>query len=249
MRRLILTLALVAWAVETSAQVSFSQVAWSANTNAFETDAIETVSFGGTVSTGCRVYVGIGVTATNRTISSVTDDGSNTYALATQGGQDATTESASSGTEVWIYTAPVTTTMQTVTVTISSALATPARVATWAVCGQHATTPTEDTAVATQTSATSHPCGGLVTASAGSALVGFIGGSNGTYNNEAGWTSNGSVTNYHAAYRTIDAATTTWTPTTSASEATTSVCLAITPAAGGGGGSSNTRLLLGVGNE
>ena len=156
---LLALLSILVCAAPSDAQIGSVQSAWSANTNAFETDGIESVAFSGTVSTGCQVYVGVMLSATNRTISSVADDGSNTYALSTSGGTDATTQNGSSGTEVWIYEAPVTSTMQTVTVTISSALATPARVATFAVCGQHGTTPTEDTAVRQNRAAsdTSHP--------------------------------------------------------------------------------------------
>lgn len=239
-------LLLLSLASTVSAQVTISQTAWSANANAFETDAVETVSFASQVSVGCRVYTGILLSATNRTISSVTDDGSNSYALSTQGGTNATTEVAAAATEVWIYEAAVTTAMQTVTVTISSALATPARVALLAVCGQHATTPTEDVAIATQTSATSHPCGGLVTAAAGSALFGIMAGSNGTYSTPAGWTQIGSTVNFIADQRTIGAATTTWTPTTAASEGTASACVAIAPAAASSASCFMTVLGTGV---
>lgn len=215
--------------------VSFPQSPVASGTSAFATDGIDALSFASAASVGDRVYVGISLTATNRTITSVVDDGSNTYTLVSDGTDSATIELGAAGVELWLYAADVTTTMQTVTATISSALASPSIWFIVVVRGQHASTPNEDVATATQpTATTSHPCGPVSTASADSGLIGFIAGTNGTYNNESGWTSIYSNTNFHAAYRTIGAASTTWTVATPGNENTASVLLAIAPAAAGG---------------
>lgn len=209
---------------------SVVQYTFSSNTNAFETDATEAVSFAASATVGNVIAVGIMASATNRTISSVSDEGGNTYTLVT----NSNNEYASSGTEVWWYTAPVTTTAQTVTVAINSALASPARVVIVEVTAADTTTPVEDTAIA-DTNSTSHACG-PITASGASVLLGIMFGTNGTYTNEASWTSMGSVTTGHAAYRAVTAGDYTWTPTTSGTEQTAMSLIAVAPAAAAASG-------------
>jgi hypothetical protein len=212
---------------------TFVQLKVTTNANAFETDATEALTFDSNATVGNFVVVGIGLTATNRTISSVTDSGGNTYALLSEGGVNATVDSGGSATEVWLYGAPVTSAANIVTVVINSALATPARMWILEVSGQHATTPIEDVAVTTTTSATSHPSGSVTTAAAGNIVIGMLFGTNGTYTNQATWTQIDNSANGISAYKAVDAATTTWTPTTGGSESTAIVTIAIQPAAAG----------------
>lgn len=211
--------------------VTASDPVWSANANAFETDATEAVSFAGAHATG-RAYVGIMVSATNKTISSVTDDGGNSYALVAQGGTNATTENTTSVMECWIYAATITSSMQTVTVVINSALATGARVALLHVADQHATTPDEDVSIFNTNGV--NPAVSVTTANAGNVLFGVMAASNGTYSS-AGFTAIGTTTNFHAVYRSVDAATTTWTvDSATASEQPAMALVAIQPVAAGG---------------
>lgn len=253
-RSLMVVLA-VLWAAPAWADVAVVQYKTTANTQAFVTDGIEAVTFDAACTSGAGKFVVASITvggATSRTISSVVDDsGTNTYALLSQGGTDATSQEGSFGNgEVWIYGAPLDATATTVTVTISSAIASTSRVTIYCLSGVHATTPTEDVAVASDSATTSHAVGGVTTAAAGNILIGVMVGSSGDYTDNAGWTTTDDISSGTeaavASYIAVGAATTSWTVTTGGNESTASALVAIQPAAAAGG-SPCTGMLLGVG--
>ncbi len=233
-RLLRLIVCLLLWASPAQAAVTIVQGVVSTAANAFETDGIEVLTYGAGTTVGNFNVVCFWLTAINRTVSSVVDSGGNTYAILSQGGQDATHQNASSATEIWCYGAPITTTNTTVTVTINSALATPARMAIWEVTGQNAT-PVEDVAIADNGAVAdaSHAVGPVTTAAAGNMLFAVLAGSSGTYSNEAGWTTTDNQTFGLIASDNVDAATTTYTATSAGNELVAQVLVAIQPAAGG----------------
>jgi len=206
--------------------------------NIFATDGIEAVVFDSTVPAGSFVTVAINVPSTTRSISSVVDNGGNTYALLTQGGTNATIDSGTTASEVWIYGAQITSSMTTVTVTVSSAIAAPSKIVLWEVTGQHATTPVEDVAVGVTTTGTSHAVGPVVTAAAGSVLIGsmYTGASAEVLTNDASFTEAANTSEGIAAHDLVGAASTSWTVTSTTNAAMAMVLVAIQPAAAGGVG-------------
>ncbi len=215
--------------------VSVVQYKTTANAAAWATDGIEALSFDTQAQVGSFVVVQISVTQTSaRTVSSVVDDGSNTYSLLTQGGQDATAdETTFSSGEVWFYGGWITTAATTVTVTLSAAASDTGRLTTYELSGVHATTPTEDVAIHTDTTGTSHAVGPVVTAAAGSLVIGVRAGSVGIYTNEGGYTETDNINQGFggviSGYKAVGAASTSWTMTTSGNESTAAVLIAIQP--------------------
>lgn len=216
--------------------VAVSQYKTTTDTNAFADDGIAAVTLDAQAGVGGFLVVSIAVTQTTaRSVSSVTDDGGNTYALLSAGGTDATQgETTFNSGEVWIYGAPITTPATTVTVTLSAAVGDTGRLTVYHLTGQHATTPTEDVAVHSDTTGTSHAVGSVTTAAAGNVLIGIRAGSSGTYTNEAGWIETDNISAGFGAvigaYDTVDAATTSWTITTGGNESTVAALVAIQPA-------------------
>jgi hypothetical protein len=224
------------------------------NANAFSGDATEALTFDAPATVGNYIVAAFWVTASSRDISTVTDNGSggtNTYAILSQGGVDANRINGTEQVEVWIVGALVERVASIVTVVLNGAVGSPGRMAIWEVTGQHAT-PVED--VATQdnggTGDQSHDTGPVVTAAAASLLFAVLAGGSGTYTNPGGWTELDNQANGLIAYRSVDAASTTWIPTSAANEQTVSAVVAIQPAAGGGGSSPHrrpsTRRLMGL---
>lgn len=241
-RRGLLVVWLLAVAVPASAQVTFVQMKVSTAANAFETDGIETLTFDSPASAGTIVLVGVSLTASNRTITSITDDGGNSYAVCSQGGTDANREDAGQS-EVWIYCGVLASPASAVTTTISSALATPGRMFSINFSGQNVT-PVEDVAIALSSATTSHPVGPVVTAAAGAMLVGIGYGTSGPYTNNAGWTQIDSTTFGISAYEDVGAASTSYTVTSAGNESLAMALVALAPSGGGGGGGCRGGLLL-----
>lgn len=223
--------------------VDFPQFKVSASSTPFDTDGIEAVTFDAQVADGREILVGISLNSHSRTITSVVDDGGNTYALASQGGIDATNEITD--VELWVYRATVATPASTVTVTLSSPLASEANLWVLEVSGQHAT-PIEDVALADTVNVQTHPVGPVTTAGGGSGLVGLLATAVSTLTNEGGWTQlvnfSGTFFSVLAAYRTIGAGSTSWSPTTVGTDDCTLALMAIAPSAGGAGGDMSVSL-------
>lgn len=243
MRRLLLTLALCSWAASAQAQVAFGQWATDAAAQPFQTDGIDDLAFAGTVASGSRVCVGIGVGATSRTVTSVVDDGSNTYALV------ATAEEAGAGLEGWIYCSKTTATMQTVTVTLSSAVNTPAVFHIASFTGDDATA-TPPGSGSTAASSTTHDSGTVTVNAANGAIFGFTYGTSGVYTIDADFTEGTSAnTSVGTAGYDLNPATgsVSMTQTTAGSENTVNIIAKLEAAGGGGGSGSCLGTLLGVG--
>lgn len=220
--------------------------------NPFVTDGIADLSFPGNTTIGNLILVGFHIEASSRTVSSASGGGA-ALSQITQGGVDATAEIAATR-EIWVWGGVATSATTAVSVTLSSAFT--GNSAVWAIelSGQHGTfaTAIEDVAVGITNPGASgvHSSGNVTTASAGSALVGFIGGSSGTYNQDVDYTTltNAQTANGNAGYDLVDAVTADYGPDTPGVEDTVQVVIAVAPSGGGGGGSTPRRLLtLGVG--
>ena len=234
--------------------VSVVQTKVTASTTPFVTDGIEALTFDATTTVGNYILVGIAVTQSNRTISSVVDNGSggsNTYALVSDGSVNANHEIAATA-EFWIYGAPVERAATVVTVTISSAIGSPSQMWIAEISGQHASSPIEDVAIAlTSPDGTTHTTGNVTTASAGSLLVVMGYGTGGTYTHDADFTSIETSAQGLSGYDQVDAGTFNCVYTSAANEAQVNALVAIAPAAGGGGGatlifSTTRRMLMGL---
>jgi len=213
--------------------------------NIFATDGIEAVAFAGTptVPVGRFVVVIVTLPVTTRTITlpaGVQDDGSggsNTYFILSQGGQDAQNEETTLGGEVWFFGAFVERAMTTVTVTLSAALAAPAKITIFELSGHHLTTPAEDVAIADTTTGLSHAVGPVATAAAGSLLIGAqMTGATETFTDIGGFTAVAQWAEGVVASLEVGPASTTWTVTTSGNAGMAMVLVAIQPAEGVGGG-------------
>jgi hypothetical protein len=241
----LLTVVLVVAAVSVAdAAATVTQFKTDASSTPWSGDGVDDLAFDASVGAGSLVCPIISLSASTRTISSVTDNGGNTYALASQGGTDATTE-IGGVSEVWIYCSVTTTTMQTVTVTLNSSLGSPAAFSIVEIDGQHAT-PVEDVALATTTTVLTHTSGSVTTASAGSALIGAMYGSTGSYTIDADFTTLFNDTQGLGGYDEVGAGSFTMVNTSVSAESQAIVLIAIAPAAAPAA-SSGSRLLLGVG--
>ena len=242
MRRLILA-ALLCVPCEAWAAVSLVQCKAAASTTPFAGDGIGEVVFDAPTSAGSRVLTAIGVEVTSRTITSVTDDGSNTYALA---GGDATTE-VNAQWELWVYATKVTTPSSTITWTLSSATGATGKIVACEIAGDDSTaTGSLETAVTADATGTTHNSGD-VTCSGNCALFGFVHGSSGSYTIDADFTEG---TSFNTAFGTggTDMATAGaqgLTTATVGNEATGSILVKLDEAAAGGGGCPG-MLLRGV---
>jgi hypothetical protein len=202
-------------------------------TTPFSGDGIADLTFPGNTTIGNLIVVGIYMEATSRTISNVTAGGAS-LSLVSQGGVDATLESAAT-TELWVYSGLATSATTAVQVTISSAMAGTAKVFAAEFSG--ALDVIEDVAIATNTGIGDHDSGNVVTANAGSAIVGFLGGTTGTYTIDPAFTAfSGFGNNFgHAGYALVDATTESFNTTSAGTETTIQVAIAIAPPGGGGG--------------
>lgn len=251
MRRLLLVFALLAAPTPALGAVAFVQSSTPDITDPFVTDGIGDTSFGSNTTIGNLIVVGFSVDTGTRTVSSVTLGGGGTFVLCAQGGVNATIESADP-VELWLYCGVAESASTLVQVTLSSAVAVSGSVWAAEFSGQHATfaTAIEDVAIAANAGSTNHDTGNVVTASAGSALVGFIHGGSGTYTIDTDFTAFASLTDGFGTggYDLVDAGTFSFNTTTAANETTGQIVIAIAPAAGGGGSTGHIRLpLLGVG--
>lgn len=166
----------------------------------FATDGIAELSFGVAATVGNRAYVFFGVGGSSRSVTSVTDDGGNTYALVTDGAQAATVESVGSN-ECWCYAANVGTAATQITITLSSAYAgADASIVIVEVSGQAAASPDEDVAVGTTVAATSHTVGNVTLAAADGMLLSYMYGSTGAYTLDADFTSIVNASQHVAGY-------------------------------------------------
>jgi hypothetical protein len=162
----------------------------------------------------------------------------------TQGGTEAT-QDVSGSAEVWCFSRVATASVTEIVVTLSSAVASNAILFTLEVSGQHAT-PIEDVAAAETTGVTTHSSGNVVTASAGSLLVGIIFGTSGAYTNDPDFTLLDDESGFATSgYDLVDAGTFTYEVTTSATENAAIVAVAIAPAVVAV--SAPKLLILGVG--
>lgn len=204
---------------------------------AFATDGIAELSFGVAATVGNRAYVFFGVGASSRTVTSVTDDGGNTYALVTDGGQTATVEAA--GTyECWCYAANVGTAATQVTIEISSAYAgADASIVIVEASGQDVASPDEDVAVGSTSAATSHTVGNVTLAAADGMLLSYMYGTTGTYTLDADFTSIVNSSQHIAGYDQLAASGTyDCTNTSPGSESLLMLLIAVKASTGGGGG-------------
>jgi hypothetical protein len=210
-------------------------------TDPFITDGIGDTSFGANCTAGNLLIVGFDVQTGSRTVSGVSGCGA-TFSLCSQGGTNATQETADSF-EMWMYCGVATTTGTLIQVTLSSAVSVSGKV--WAIelSGQHATfaSAIEDIAIATNSGVGNHDTGNVVTASAGSALVGYLIGGSGSYTLDTDFTAITGVADAFgdAGYDLVDAGTFSFNTTSAGNESTGQMVIAIAPAAGGGGGGGN----------
>jgi hypothetical protein len=243
MRRLLLLLLLLC-PVPAWAQATFSQFAVDAAGSPFTGDGIDDLSFGSTVASGARVIVFFGLEATSRTVSSVTDDGGNTYALCGATG----TAETNGAWEAWAYCSKTTATMQTVTVTLSAASAAVADFVMFAVTGDDSTANGSlPVAIGTDITGTTHNSGN-VTLGGDGLLVGWIIGSSGTYTIDADFTepSGANQSNSTGGYDDAASGTHGFTTTTVGNEATISFLVGLVDA-GGAATCTGGVLLLGAG--
>lgn len=248
-RRLSLALLLALLPARAQAAVAFVQSAFDI-TNPFITDGIADVTFASPTTPGNYLIVWFYVETGSRTVSSVTLGGGGTFTLCSDGGTNATIETVDPF-EMWAYCGVIESADTLVQVTLSSAVgASNQKAIAVEISGQHATTPIEDIAIATNNGVGNHDTGNVTTANAGSLLLGFIMGTPGVYTIDTDFTALTGIsdTTGTAGYDEVDAVTASFTATTAGTETTGQVIIAIAPAAGGGGGGGAPRncLLLGV---
>lgn len=107
-----LTILFLLCAVEASAQTYNSTAIWTTDANPFGGDGTGVLTQ--TISTGQTVCPHFTIPASNRTVSSVVDDGGNTYNLVITGEESGTWE-------LWVYCSYTTASATSITVTLSSA--------------------------------------------------------------------------------------------------------------------------------
>lgn len=201
------------------------------NATFFATDGIGEISFSGAATVGNRVYVCFGIDATSRTVTSVTDDGGNTYALVNQGGTNATGE-VPSNSEAWVYAADVANAATQITVTLNSAFAGDASVAIVEVTGQHVTTPDEDvTAAVTGAGETTHTFSDVTYS--GGLLLAYMHGSGGAYTIDADFTTVQNVAKAVCGYDETVSGTFNCVNTSSGNESVVKILIAVQSAAAG----------------
>lgn len=247
--------ALLALGVPVPAQAAVALVQQSTCdiTDPFVTDGVGDTSFGSNTTIGNLILVWFSVDTGTRTVSSVTLGGGGTYTLASQGGTDATIQTADP-VELWVYAGVAESASTLVQVTLSSAVGVSGKVCAAEFSGQHATfaSAIEDVAVATNSGIGNHDTGNVTTASAGSMLFGFLAGGSGAYTIDTDFTAFTGIADAFgtAGYDEVGAVTASFNTTSAGSETTGQIIIAIAPAAGGGGGGGAPRncLLLGVCN-
>ena len=245
MRRLCgFVLAGLLWASPSQAAVAFVQAAFD-STQPFITDATGVATFSGACTTGNTIIVGIS-TLLDRTISTVTDDGGNTYST------DAGLNITGGGTagESWIYWAPCTTAASVVTVTLAAPVTDQGIVLIAEFSGLNNSDLLEDPDEIVDL-ATPYNSGDLITTVNDSLLFGVIvSDSAADFTNEAGWSLPDAGADWAGglvAYKILSAtATDDWDPTSAVDENSAQV----TAAFNGTGGAASTRAsdgpLLGV---
>lgn len=202
----------------------------------FSGDGTGVLAFDAPLTIGNGVLVAFGLDASSRTVTSVTDDGGNTYVLASQGGTNATGETASTH-EAWVYVCnSVASPATTVTVTLSSAFAGDASMAMAEFTGHNTTTPVEDVVVTVTTvTGTTHDSGNVVTAADGAYLFSYIFMSSGVYTIDADFTTIQNAAKAVCGYDLVaTAGTYSATHTSAGAEAGINILVAIQAASGGG---------------
>jgi hypothetical protein len=220
---------LLGWASTAQAAVAVVQSKTATSATPFDTDGIDALTFDSGAPVGSLIVVGFAVPTAARTVTTVSD-GTNNLVLCSQGGTNATASEAALS-EVWLYCGIATATVNTVTVTLSGAVASNSLFFIAEFSGHDANSwPIEDAVVANTASGTTHSSGNLVTASAGSALVGIAFGTTGSYTNDADFTAlDVDATLGVSGYDLVGAATSTYAVTTAAGETTSMAAIAITP--------------------
>lgn len=202
------------------------------NATFFATDGIGEISFSVAATVGNRIYVCFGFDATSRTVTSVIDDGGNTYALVNQGGTNATGE-VPSNSEAWVYAANVATAATQITITLSAALAGDTSVVIVEVSGQHATTPDEDVTVAVSAVGETTHTFSDVTISGG-LLLSYMHGSGSTYTLDVDFTSIQNVAKALCGYDEVGAGTFNCVNTSETTQSVVKILIAVQSAAAGG---------------
>jgi hypothetical protein len=247
-RRLSIALALLlvpSLATRAQADVAFVQSAFDI-TDPFVTDGIADATFGANTTIGNLMIVAFDVQTGTRTVTSVTAGGA-TLSLCSQGGVNATQETADSF-EMWMYCGVATSATTACSATLSSAVSISGKLICTEFSGQHATfsSAIEDIAIATNSGIGDHDTGNVVTANAGSALVGYLIGGSGSYTIDADFTEfTGTGDAFgRAGYDLVGAVTASYNTTSAGNESTGQIVIAIAPAAGGGGASAARNCLL-----
>lgn len=234
-------LLLLALLLPLQANAAVVQSVIDASTTPWVTDAVAELTFGSDFTVGNTVCVGFGMDASSRTISSVEDDGgpTNTYTLA------ATVENPGSS-EAWMYCGIVERAANVITVTISSALASPGAIFGWEISGARASASVGNTATNLSSATTSHPApvsGTLALTDATAQLLGFSYGSTGTYTIDAGFTELWNRNVGTGGYQSVSAAD-SMVNTTGGNESANNLLVEIRPAAAGGAETFGFRLRL-----
>lgn len=222
MKRLLL--ALLCWLV--SAPTWAAQTAtWTENASATPFSASASAAVAVSLTAGDTACVTFGVEVSTRTVSSVTDNGSNTYNLAS-------TSEIGGSLESWTYCTVAGASATSITVTLSSTFAGNALVGAWVVTESRATSSVGNvTATTTSPANTVHTTGNaaLTDASAMMLAVSYCIASC-TYTNEGGWTQNGNTTRYISASKAATG-TEAYDPTTGGNEFALNTIIEIRPAA------------------
>lgn len=222
------------WAAQTAA--------WAVNASATPFSASASASVTVSLAAGATACVIFGAEVSNKTVSSVVDDGSNTYTLA------ATNEIGGS-IELWTYCTVAGSSATSITPTLSSTFAGNGLVGAWVVTESRATSSVGNTNTAITTpAATAHTTGSaaLTDASAMMLAVSYCI-ANCVYTNEAGWTEDGNTTRFVAASKAATG-TEAYDPTTGGNEFSLNHIIEIRPAAAGAAGQAPGSLgLLGMG--
>lgn len=241
MTRLLLTLALLLWATTAQAQGSIVQSANNADAHPFGGDATGVTTFGATTTSGnvsCAVFA---AGASSRTVTSVTDDGGNTYSLV----PGATAEVASTS-EAWIYCSKTTATAQIVTVTLSSACTCEGEITIYEI-GNTTASPIEDGSGAAVAANTTHDTGTVTTAGYAVLIGGSFRTGTSSWTIDADFTQSLNVSGAVIGYDLVSAGGNySMTNTTSGNTDTSNVLAAITANAPGGGSGCPGMLLRGV---
>lgn len=213
---LILAMASPSWAAQTAT--------WTENASATPFSASASAAVTVSLTAGDTACVVFGVEISTRTVSSVTDNGGNSYSLA------ATNEIAGS-LESWVYCTVAASSATSITVTISSTFAGNGLVGAWTVTESRAGTSVGNTNTGVTSPAnTVHTTNSAaLTDASAMMLASSYCVANCTYTNEAGWTQNGNTVRYISASKAATGAE-SYDPTTAGNEFAINLIVEIRPA-------------------